>query len=80
MATYEQVYAEIVEYLRVELGVSKKIDISPNSSVSRSMKIDSDDLSFLLVPDLEKKFGKKLGNKLWSEIETVEDIARAFAD
>jgi acyl carrier protein len=77
MATYEQVYAEIVEYLRVELGVSKKIDISPNSSVSRSMKIDS---SFLLVPDLEKKFGKKLGNKLWSEIETVEDIARAFAD
>jgi hypothetical protein len=80
MKKYEDVYRAIVDYLRNELQVPPHIVINPNSSISRSMGIDTDDLTFLLIPYLQKKFQRKLGNKQWSQLETVEQIARAFAD
>ena len=78
MKKYDEVYRTIVDYLRNELKVPMHIDINPNSSISRSMEIDTDDLTFLLIPNLQKKFQRKLSNKQWSQLETVEQIARAF--
>ena len=79
MRKYDEVYSAIVDYLRNELRVPIHTNINPNSSISRSMGIDTDDLTFLLIPDLEKKFQRKLTNIQWSQLETVEQIARAFA-
>ena len=80
MHDFSDAYEMIVKYLRDELRVPDSITISPESSVTRSLKVDGDDLSFLLVPDLEKLFGKKLGNERWAGLETVEQIARAFSE
>lgn len=66
--------------LRQECYVPDTIEIHPYTSVTRDLGIDSDDISFYFIPALHKEFDKILSNEQWSELETVEEIAQAFAN
>ena len=39
----------------------------------RDIKIDSDDLSFIFVPEVEKKLKVKIPVEEWSRVYTVQD-------
>lgn len=39
----------------------------------RDLKIDSDDLSFIFVPELENKLELEVPEEEWSEVYTVQD-------
>lgn len=71
---------KVEKILRQECYVSDNIKVYPHTSVTRDLGIDTDDISFYFIPALHKEFNKKLSSKKWSELETVEQIARAFSE
>jgi acyl carrier protein len=80
MLTFDQTFHEVVLYLRQEFQLSKDVPITAATSITRTLKIDTDDITFILIPDLEKRFKKNLSIEKWAQIETVEQIARAFSE
>jgi acyl carrier protein len=46
----------------------------------RDLKIDSDDLSFVLVPELSKRFSASVPVHVWDRVYTVGDVVRVFMD
>jgi acyl carrier protein len=54
--------------------------ITLSSDVVKELRIDSDDLSFIFIPELEKKFGISIPPKEWRNVhtghETVELLKR----
>jgi acyl carrier protein len=77
MGTREANVEKIISVLHEEYGLDKDIQLTPQTSISR-LDIDTDDLSFLIIPALHKAFGRELSVAIWSKIETIEEIADAF--
>jgi acyl carrier protein len=61
-----------------ECHVSKVRLILPETSITNDLGIDTDDISFYLIPALHGEFGKELSLAQWAEIETVDDVISAF--
>jgi acyl carrier protein len=66
----EEILRDILES---QLAVSSD-DIS-SSDVLSQLNIDTDDLSFLFIPEVERKFGIKLSINEWSELGTLGEIS-----
>ena len=68
----------IEEIIRQECDVPNTKKISLHTSISRDLGIDTDDISYYLIPALHKEFGRTLTLDQWLEIETLDDIVNAF--
>ena len=40
----------------------------------KDIKVDSDDLSFIFVPELEKRLGMRVPIDEWSTVSTVQEV------
>jgi acyl carrier protein len=47
--------------------------LSANARLVRDLKIDSDDLSYIFVPELEKKLKVKIPVEEWCNVSTIQD-------
>lgn len=68
----------IEKIIRQECHVPDTTKIYPQTSITRDLGIDTDDISFYLIPALHNEFGKKLSVAQWAEIETLDDVVNAF--
>lgn len=62
----------VLETLEKELAVPAG-RLRLDADLTRDLKIDSDDLSFLFVPKLERRLGVKIPVEEWSSVGTVRD-------
>lgn len=60
------------ETLERDLAIPRK-KIHADADLIGDLNIDSDDLSFLFVPELEEKLGIKVPVEAWLNVETVQD-------
>jgi acyl carrier protein len=48
-------------------------ELSPSASLVDDLKIHSDDLSFIFVPELEKKLRVKIPVEEWDNVYTIQN-------
>ena len=68
--------------LRVLNGLvhPSKRPVSLESDLTIDLNIDSDDLSFLFVPEVQNATGIILPNEMWRKLGSGMDVARALTE
>ena len=54
--------------------LKRRDDFKRTDKLIKDLKMDSDDFSFLFVPQLEQQLRIKVPIKEWSVIQTIEDV------
>lgn len=62
----------VLEVIERELAIPRA-RVQKTDDLVKDLGIDTDDLSFLFVPGLEKKLGKKVPVSEWDTVFTVQD-------
>jgi acyl carrier protein len=70
----------IIEIVRDEALIPTQTIVDPDANLARDLRIDGDDITFLIIPRIEKEFGRKLSLRQWSQIGSPREIARAIID
>jgi acyl carrier protein len=78
MTEISEAIESVIRIVRDEIRIPNSVSIDGKTCLVTDLKIDGDDLSFLVVPRLEREFKNKLSLEVWSKISTVEEIAEAL--
>jgi acyl carrier protein len=66
---------DIIRFILADPGRS----LSLTDDLTQDLRIQGDDLSFLLVPRLEKTFGIRVPVREWEQVYTIGDVANLVA-
>jgi hypothetical protein len=66
---------KVAEFHVRELLAGRNVDLKRSSSLTKDLRIHTDDLSFILVPAIEGVIGRKLPINVWNDIYTVGNLA-----
>jgi hypothetical protein len=53
-------------------------EIRPTDRIVRDLRADSDDLSFLFIPNVERELGVGVKHDVWRRVVTVQDAVDAL--
>ena len=68
----EKIVSTIFEVLKDDMA----LDVTNIGKTDRLANLaDTDDLSFIFVPELEKRFGVSVPVEKWSEVDTIDEVA-----
>ena len=66
----------VTEIVVEELGLSED-QVAPDTDLVQDLHVDTDDLSFLYIPAVHKRFGVTISNDEWRRINTVRQTVDA---
>lgn len=75
MTTYEQVEEIVLEILEKDILVRPRATFSLDDHLTYDLHIDTDDLSFILIPVLEERVGVRAPAHEWSKCGTGREAA-----
>lgn len=62
-----------------EILCNRNAEIRGQDRFIADLKVDSDDLSFIFIPELESELGVSLPQETWSKVESVDDVVEQLS-
>jgi len=69
-----------IQILRHELRIPSNQDIRSSSFFFADLGLDSDDVSFIFIPAIEKHFTIKLSFGEWEKIGSIDDLIKTLIE
>jgi acyl carrier protein len=73
-----QTVRETVYVVLADLSHRATSEIGDDDELVADLSIDGDDLSFEMIPELERRFGRRTNLDDWNDVWTVRDVIRVF--